>query len=410
MSFNLFKFFIIQDKKDLFLLFEMSCINFISLIFAPLYLFILKKHLLFLLLICSVFAFSQQENSIRAQIDSISQSSWDHVALDLDSLANPVLERIEANPKDTVVVNDDIIIPVVPEEIPITPFNLIRNKEEQRWFFYGQNSLVFNQSTFSNWNTGGNNNIGVIGKINYNLSYRKNKHYLENILQLGYGFVAAKGQSTRKTEDYINLMTNYGYELGRNYYLSTGYQFISQFSAGYNYTLTPDPEYTDRVSRFMAPGYLNAGIGISYNPSENFQVIVRPLNGKFTFVTDPMLQTAGRYGLERDGQSVRSELGTMVNFLYRLKIAKDVNLVNQLNFFSNYLHHTERVDINYSGVLNMKFNKFISAIVSLDLLYDHDQIQRMQLKQTLGIGFTYNLGAEITQKTPKKIIKPFINR
>lgn len=357
------------------------------------------------------FNFAQRNKNFQKQIDSISQQRWDSVALDLDSLANPVYVEIDVNPKDTVVVEDEIFVPQVPEEVPITPFNLVNSVEEQRWFFFGQNNLVFNQSTFSNWNSGGNNNIGVIGKINYNLSYKKDKHYLENILQLGYGFVAAKGQSTRKTEDYINLMTNYGYELGRNYYLSTGYQFLSQFTPGYNYGLTPDPNYEDRVSKFMAPGYLNAGLGIAYNPNENFQVIFRPLNGKFTFVTDPKLQVAGRYGLEKDGQGVRSELGAMLNILYRIKIIKDINLVNQLNFFSNYLYHTERVDINYSGVLNMKFNKFINAVVSLDMVYDHDQIQKMQLKQTLGIGFTYNLGAEAQPKnTNKKNIKPFISK
>lgn len=363
---------------------------------------------LFILLSCLQYA---QISEVRKEIDSISQNSWKKTQLNLDSLANPVFEKINVAKEDTIVVRDEVFIPQVLEEIPVTPFNLINFKEEQRWFFYGQNNLHFNQATFSHWNAGGNNNLGIIGKINYNLSYKKYKHYLENLLQLGYGFVATEGQSTRKTEDYINLATNYGYELGRNYYFSTGYQFLSQFTPGYNYVETPDPNYEDRVSKFMAPGYLNAGIGISYNPNENFQIIFRPANGKFTFVMDPKLQVAGRYGLERDGQSVRTELGAMLNFLYRLKIYKDINLVNQLNFFSNYVYHPERVDINYSGVLNMKFNKFISAIVGLDVLYDHDQIKRTQIKQTLGIGFSYNMGAEsIPKNNSKKSIKPFITK
>ena len=117
---------------------------------------------------------------------------------------------------------------------------------------------------------------------------------------------------------------------------------------------------------------------------------------------------AGKYGLERDGQSVRSELGALVNILYRLKIYKDINLVNQINFFSNYVNHPERVDIAYNGTLNIRFNKFISTVVSLDLLYDHDQLQKLQMKQTLGVGFSYNLGFENKEKN-KKLIKPFVN-
>lgn len=370
----------------------------------------MKKSTLFLFIILTGFV-SGQRTDVLKRIDSISGSQWSKIQPKLDSLDNPVLEKIEVSVEDTIVVRDEIFMTQIPEEIPVTPFNLINYQQEKRWFFYGQNNLHFNQATFSNWNAGGNNNLGVLGKINYNLSYKRDRHYMENLLQLGYGFAAAEGQSTRKTEDYISLATNYGYELGHNYYLSTGYQFLSQFTPGYNYLETPDPNYSDRVSKFMAPGYLNAGIGISYNPNENFQIIFRPANGKFTFVMDPLLQVAGKYGLERDGQSVRTELGAMVNILHRIKILKDINLTNQLNFFSNYVHHPERVDVNYAGVLNMKFNKFISAIVGLDILYDHDQIQRTQLKQTLGIGFSYNLGAEAQPKnTNKKNIKPFITK
>lgn len=231
---------------------------------------------------------------------------------------------------------------------------------------------------------------------------------MDNNIQMGYGFVSSTGQSTRKTDDYINIMTNYGYELAQHYYLSTGFQFLSQFTPGFNYANNPDPVYDDRISKFMAPGYLNLGIGVSYNPNENFQVIFRPVNGKFTFVLDEKLQTKGTYGLERDGQSMRSELGAMMNILYKIKIFKDVNFVNQVNFFSNYLQHSERVDINYSGSLNLKFNKYITTVITLDMMYDHDQIKRLQRKQTLGVGVTYNLGYKMERDAKTGIIKPFL--
>ena len=365
----------------------------------------MKKSFVLFLIVLFHHSYSQR-TEILSRIDSLYQKKWDSVSINLDSLANPKFEDIKVNFKDTIIVNNNIIIPNVPEEIPVTPFNMIKG-EEKRWFYYGQNNLVFNQSSFSNWISGGNNNIGILGKVNYNLIYKKRKHYLENIIQLGYGFIATEGETTKKTEDYINLMTNYGYELAQHYYLSAGFQFLSQFTPGYNYSVTPDPEYSDRVSRFLAPGYLNIGIGISYNPKENFQVIFRPINGKFTFISDPLLQKAGLFGLEKDGQSLRSELGAMLNIIYRLKVYKGINFDNQLNFFTNYLNHSERVDIAYNGTLNIKFNKLISTIVSLDMVYDHDQVQRLQRKQTLSVGISYNLGQSLDSER-KKGIKPFV--
>ena len=56
------------------------------------------------------------------------------------------------------------------------------------------------------------------------------------------------------------------------------------------------------------------------------------------------------------------------------------------------------MDVAYQGILDMKVNKFVSAQVSVNLLYDEDQIKKTQIKQTLGIGFNYKF-----DNTPPKI-------
>ncbi|MNK49401.1 hypothetical protein D3C87_682530 [compost metagenome] len=371
--------------------------------------FVVMKKVLVVFALMMVFFSKAQITDYQKLIDSIAQRRWDSTAVDIDSLTNPKIIDIRSLKKDTVQLsNNMVIVSNTNDTSPLTPSSIINLPTLKRWFFFGQNSLVFNQSSFANWYAGGNNNIGVIGKVNYNIVYKKNRHYMDNNIQMGYGFVSSTGQSTRKTDDYINIMTNYGYELAQHYYLSTGFQFLSQFTPGFNYANNPDPVYDNRISKFMAPGYLNLGIGVSYNPNDNFQIIFRPANGKFTFVLDEKLQTKGTYGLERDGQSMRSELGAMMNILYKIKIFKDVNFVNQLNLFSNYLEHSERVDINYSGSINLKFNKYITTVITLDMMYDHDQIKRLQRKQTLGVGVTYNLGYKMERDTKTGVIKPFL--
>ena len=39
----------------------------------------------------------------------------------------------------------------------------------------------------------------------------------------------------------------------------------------------------------------------------------------------------------------------------------------------------------------MKINKYVSSVITLDLLYDHNQIWKTQVKQTLGVGFAYHI-------------------
>ncbi|KAF5306221.1 hypothetical protein FQR65_LT18589 [Abscondita terminalis] len=172
---------------------------------------------------------------------------------------------------DTIIIPKSSDFNSLTEPIPVTPYQIMKSPSLRRWYVYGQNNILFNQAAFSNWNAGGNNNLGINAKVNYSFIYKKGRHFLDNNVQLGYGLVSSQGQSSRKTDDNINIMSNYGYDLKKNYYLSAGVQFLSQFSPGYNYSNTPDPVYSNRISKFMAPGYLNIGIGVSYNPKENFQ-------------------------------------------------------------------------------------------------------------------------------------------
>lgn len=366
----------------------------------------------FFLLIFSMFivaVISGQITEEKKIVDSISANNWKKQIPDLDSLAEVSLIKLAAKKKDTIIFFPRSTAVETTIDVPLTPFQLINTPQEKNWFFFGQNNMIFNQSSFNNWNSGGNNNIGGIIKLNYNLSFKKGKHFLENSILSGYGLVATDGQSTRKTDDYVNIQSNYGYDLGKNYYLSAGFQFLTQFAPGYNYGKTPEPNFSDRISKFMAPAYFNLGVGISYNPKENFQVIVRPINGKFTIVADAQLQKKGLYGLEEDGQTIRKELGAMVNVLYRFKVYKDISFTNSLNFFANYLYHTERVDVAYNTLINFRLNRFVSTSITADLMYDHDQVKKLQIKQTLGIGLTYNLGFEYKDKPKNKTLKPFVN-
>ena len=256
------------------------------------------------------------------------------------------------------------------------------------WSIIGQNTLMLNQAAFSNWVSGGANNVGWIAGVNYNMTYEKNKDLWENIVILGYGQNNTKGVGNRKTQDVINLSTNYGKSIGNNWYASAGASLITQFSAGYDDGNNPAAA---KLSNFMAPGYLNVGAGFTYRPNDNFTMTLRPANARWTFVLDKDLQYAGNYGLKEDGDSSLFQFGFLGTAIYKVKIMENMSLINTASVFSNYLDHPERLVLSYGGVLNMKINKYVSSVITLDLLYDHNQIKKTQLKQTLGVGFAYNI-------------------
>lgn len=256
------------------------------------------------------------------------------------------------------------------------------------WSIQAQNTLMLNQAAFSNWVGGGANNVGWLAGVNYNLTYEKGKYLWENIIVLGYGQNNTKGVGTRKTQDVINLSTNFGKEFAKNWYLSAGASLQSQFAAGYEDGNNPEAA---KLSNFMAPGFVNIGVGVTYRPNDNFTMTLTPANARMTFVLDEELQKAGTYGLKNDGDSMLFQFGFLGTAIYKMKLMENISLINTGSVFSNYIDHPERLVLSYGAVLNMKINRFISTNITVDVLYDHNQIQKTQLKQTLGVGFAYNI-------------------
>ncbi len=266
------------------------------------------------------------------------------------------------------------------------------------WSIQGKNTVMLNQAAFSNWIGGGANNVGWLAGANYNITYEKDKDLWENIIILGYGQNNTKGIGTRKTQDVINLSTNYGRKFAESWYLSGGLNLQSQFAAGYEDGNNPEAA---KISNFMAPGYVNTGVGVTYRPNDNFTITLRPANARFTFVLDKELQYAGNYGLKNDGDSSLFQFGFLGTAIYKLKLMENVDLMNTASVFSNYIDHPERLVLSYGAILNMKINKFLSTNITLDVLYDHNQIQKTQLKQTLGVGFAYNIDNGVKRSDKK---------
>ena len=258
----------------------------------------------------------------------------------------------------------------------------------KNWSIEGQNTLMLNQAAFSNWVGGGANNLGWLVGVNYNFTYQKDKDLWENNIILGYGRNNTQGLGNRKTQDNINISTNYGRAISKSWYVSAGASFISQFDSGYADGNNPSAA---KISSFMAPGYLNIGAGFTYKPNEDFTLTLRPANARMTFVLDKDLQYKVNYGLKNDGDGMLFQFGFYADASYKVKLMENIHLTNKAWLFSNYLDHPERIAMGYSGILNLKINKYISSNITLDLVYDHNQIRKTQLKQTLGLGFAYNI-------------------
>ncbi|TDM00116.1 MAG: hypothetical protein C4K58_02420 [Flavobacteriaceae bacterium] len=267
-------------------------------------------------------------------------------------------------------------------------------EEEKNWTFKGKQNLNLSQSSSTqNWASGSVNNQGLAGNIDYELNYKKDKAIWDNRLIAGYGLIKNKGQKEQKSTDFITLTSTYGYQIKDKWYASANGTFVSQFTKGFNFANSPET----LVSDWLSPGYITFGLGVDYKPQDNLSFFFHPLTAKITYVQSQSVKDAGNlYGLKNAQDNLRAEFGLAAGGRYKVQLAKNITFDNTLNLFANYAT-LPKVDLLYTGIIDMKINEFISSQLILNAVYDEDQSSEFQFRQGLGVGLTYGFGQE-----PKK--------
>lgn len=266
---------------------------------------------------------------------------------------------------------------------------------------------------FVNWNSGGNNSISALMHASFGRKFKKELLNWNSTLSVKFGLNAQEGRELRKTEDNLEINSNFGYRRDSvsNWYYSAKLNFNTQLTYGYRYPNTDEP-----ISKFMAPGYAFVGVGTEYNaPSEDLTIYVSPVTEKSTFVLDQRLANEGMFGVTpavrdeqgnilQEGEKVRTEFGFLVSSDFSKQIFENIGLSNQLRLYSDYLNKFGNIDVDWELNVDLKVNQYVMANVGSHLKYDDDVKfkkdldgdgkldtggPRIQFKQLLGVGLVY---------------------
>ena len=284
-------------------------------------------------------------------------------------------------------------------------FSFAQDEQPQGWTHKGNLGLNFGQSSYTNWVAGGQNSLSGQGLLNYEIHYLKNKFKWDNTLNasLGYSFYSFKKKPI-KTDDKIEFTSLAGYKLTDHLNLGAELAFRSQFAKGYDYE--NDPDTTQYISKFLAPAYINLGVGIEWTPNAHFSLYFSPVTSRWTIVNDTTLINrylgnsldANDQGTHAVGDMVRYEFGARAVAKFQYPLAKNIDFNTKLELFSNYLNHPERIDVDWQNMLVLKVNDWLNANLATHLIYDYDipfagveKGSKVQFKEVLAIGFMINL-------------------
>lgn len=293
-------------------------------------------------------------------------------------------------------------------------------KKDTSWKTSGFFGLNASQTALSNWQGGGQNNVAVNGILNIQAEYKKGKHTWLNKLDAQYGIIKPGDVKLfRKNIDQLFALSKYNLDAwGKYWFYVAQADFRSQLAPGYNYV--GDSIAGPAGSDFTSPAYIQLALGLDYKPVKYFSATFAPIAGKITWVNRQYLADAGAFGVEKAktntagdtiitrGKKVRYEFGGRVILKFKKDIFKNVNLDSYLDLFSNYGNNPQNIDVVFNNLLTFKINKYFTANIISQMVYDDDIITkydwnqdgkydnkndifgpRLQIISTFAIGFGY---------------------
>ena len=291
-----------------------------------------------------------------------------------------------------------------------------QDAEEKNWTHGGFVGLNVSQSHFSNWTSGGQDNVNGLGTFKYSANYLKGKSKWDNNLDLALGYSYFDfNMKPLKTDDRINFSSLYGYDVVKDeLFVTANLNFQSQFADGFDYKT----DSTNKISKFLAPAYLTVGLGAQYTPASWFSLNLAPASGRLTIVNDQTLADKGAFGVTpaliepetgmilEHGSKFRMELGAQLIANVNYEIFKNVVFSSKLVVFYDYMQTREfnaldkeygcRLDFDWDNAIVMKVNNWLNCNVTARLVYDEDikPIEGdsfLQFKEVLSVGISYRI-------------------
>ena len=272
--------------------------------------------------------------------------------------------------------------------------------EDKKWKKSGSAVFLVNQSSFSNWTSGGQSSISGTLKVDYNYNYSDDGWAWDTKIFSNFGLNKISGSEfLKKTDDRIEVNSVLGKKFNNDvigkWSYSSFFNFQTQFAKGYRFgkDSNGNPNRTEK-SRFFSPATLQLGVGLYWKKSKNFWINVAPMTGKLIlvnrFFTETLNENETYFGVKKGGNS-RFELGASVRAYYKSEIFKNINLENRLSLYSDYLDRPQNVDFDCTFNFVMKVNQYISTNLIFQFVYDDNEIKRIQVREVLGLGLNIDL-------------------
>src|SRR6056300_1366940 len=169
------------------------------------------------------------------------------------------------------------------------PFDVVIESEMggKRMKFYGNTRFNFIQAHFSNWISGGESSLTFLYGLDYNFNYSDRSGLVwDTYLLLSVGTTYISGNKfLKKADDRFEIGSLVGKQINQNWNYSGLLNIKTQLLPGYRYYKEDGLEKREKISQFLSPLILQAGLGWYYKKSNDFRVNLSPVTGRAIMVS-----------------------------------------------------------------------------------------------------------------------------
>jgi hypothetical protein len=228
------------------------------------------------------------------------------------------------------------------------------------------------------------------------MNYRKEKVRFNNTFEWRLSVFTAPDDTIRKYrigDDLIRYYGDFGLDaFAKKWSYSTNLDVRSQLFNNF-------PTNSNEIrSAFLAPLYVNGGVGLKYNLDKRFEKVrhrrvrldlhLAPLSFNFRYIGNEKVSVT-RYGIE-EGKKHTMDLGSTVtaNLIYDFN--RYITWNSRLKYFTSY----EKVEAEFENTLNMALTNAFSTRFFLNLRFDDSvppdpKFKYLQITQLLSFGLNY---------------------
>lgn len=244
--------------------------------------------------------------------------------------------------------------------------------------------LTLTQVSFTDWAQGGENALSYTISADGQSDLDAATWNWSNKYQFAFGQTRLGAQELRKTDDKIDISSVLTWKVGSVVNPYFGTTLKTQFAKGFIYDATGNKT---EVSKFFDPGYLTQSTGAGYNPIKEVKtrlgVALREIiTSQFNQYADDHTTT------DIEKISVDGGFESVTNLAWQLE--DNILVASQLELFAPFTTLNEVVVRNNTS-LTAKVGKYVTAILSVQLINEKKVTPRTQVKETMALGLSYTL-------------------